>query len=104
VRATASELRNFGVNNVSVEDLALVLTDLIAVDSTLDNMQVETPEWVHDKIIEIKKEIDIRNDAELRRKLKEAEARADALKTPAEKRAEAKKEIVALRKRLGMDK
>ena len=96
MRARFGELMAVGIDNVPVEDLMLVLSDLKSIDKEFQEINVQTPEAVIDKIVEMKNEIKSRNRAELLRRLKEAKARESALETQSEKRKKAKEEITRI--------
>ena len=100
MRARFGELMAVGIDNVPVEDLMLVLSDLKSIDKEFQEINVQTPEAVIDKIVEMKNEIKNRNRAELLRRLKEAKARESALETQGEKRKKARDEITKIEKAL----
>lgn len=89
------------VDNIgTVEELFLAQSQLKTVDGGYQEMQLETPEWVVDKLSEVTHEITMRVKGELQRRLRAAKARRAALRTPDEKRGQLDSEIAALESQL----
>lgn len=84
----------------SVEELILAQNQLRVIDQGYQDLKLDTPEWILDKMSETGREIDNRVRGELMRRLKAAEARRSALRTQTEKRKDADAEIADLKKRL----
>lgn len=96
----ARDLRNFLVDNYDVEDLLMVSNDLKAIDQGYQDLGLETPEWVTDKLGEVAREVTIRIRSDLQRQLRAAKARREALATRDEKREKLDAQIAALEKQV----
>lgn len=85
----------------TVEQVEEVIT-LLALAKTIRNefsthtQVIETPEWLDDKIRSLERELTLRTADVLEKRLREAKARRDSLKTAEEKRKELDAEIAAL--------
>lgn len=84
----------------TVEELMLVEANLESIDMGYQDRSLETPEWVIDRMALIRKEIDIRLETELRKRLRLAKIRRDGLKTRSEKRKDLDAEIKDLEEKL----
>ncbi len=94
-------MENTTMDSIStVEELFLIQAQLKTIDSGYQEMKLETPEWVTDKLSETAHEIMTRVKGELLRRLKAAKARRSALQTPDEKRKNLDAEIEALEAQL----
>lgn len=96
----AKQLANILADEVSIEDLILAKDGLSVLDAGFQELQIETPEWITDKLTLVSSEIINRNRAELQRRLKAAKARRAGLATVDEKRAALDAEIAALEQSL----
>jgi hypothetical protein len=85
----------------SVDELILARRDLKALLDGYQEMGMDTPEWVEDKMLAVQAEIDVRIRADLQKRLKTAKARRAALATADEKRARLDTDIAELEKKLG---
>jgi hypothetical protein len=97
----AQQLLSLLVDDISIEDLILAKGDLKVLDAGFQELGIDTPEWVTDKLSLVSAEVVSRNKAELMRRLKAARARRMALATPDEKRSKLEQEIAALEQKLG---
>ncbi len=84
----------------TVEALMLARYQLQVIDKGYQELGLETPEWVSDKMLDVEREITFRVKSELQRRLKTSKARRSALATADEKRATLDTEIAELEKRL----
>lgn len=84
----------------SVEELFIAKSQLKTIDDGYQEMKLDTPEWITDKLSTITREITLRVRSELQRKLRQAKARRSALKTADEKRKDLEDEIAALEVKL----
>jgi hypothetical protein len=84
----------------SVEELLLAQNQLKIIDQGYQELKLNTPEWVLDKLSETGREIDMRVRGELARRLKNAKARRSALRTADEKRKDLDAEILELENKL----
>lgn len=96
----SNQLRQFLVDGVSIEDLVLAKADLKTLDAGYQELGIDTPEWITDKLAVVSSEIINRNRAELMRRLKAAKARRVGLASVEEKRKGLDDEIEALEKQL----
>ncbi len=94
-------VENTAVENVqTVEELMLAQQQLKTIDAGYQELGIETPEWVVDKMTEVGHEITMRGKGELARKLRAAKARRSALRTADEKRKDLDGEIEELEQKL----
>jgi len=84
----------------SVEELILAREQLRTIDNGFQDLKLNTPEWVLNKLSEIDTEINVRVKGALQQRLRMAEARRSALRTRDEKRAELDAEIKDIKERL----
>ena len=91
-----TDLQNVG----KVEELILAKAQLKTIDEGYQELQLPTPDWVTDKLMETSQEISMRVKAELQRKLREMKARRSALRTADEKRKDLDTGIEELEKLL----
>lgn|SRR5574343_412782 len=96
----AKQLQNILTDNLTVEDLILAKSDLSIIDSGFQTMNMESPEWVTNKLSDVSGEITNRVRADLQKQLRAAKARREALATPDEKRKALEARIEALEKQL----
>lgn len=80
----------------TIEELILLQAQLRTIDNGFQEFQLDTPEWVTDKIMEVSHEINTRIKGELMRRLRQAKARRSALRTADEKRGDLDREISEL--------
>jgi len=85
----------------SVEELLLAKNQLKVIDDGYQDLKLPTPEWVTDRLSDTDREITIRVQAELKRRLRTAKARRSALRTADEKRKDLEAEIADLEKMVG---
>lgn len=96
----AKQLQNLMADEIAIEDLILAKAALGVLDAGYQELGIETPEWVTDKLILVSNEVVNRNRAELQRRLKAAQARRASLATVDEKRKALDDEIAALKQKL----
>ncbi len=84
----------------TVEALMLARYQLQVIDKGYQELGLETPEWVSDKMLDVEREITFRVKSELQRRLKTSKARRSALATADEKRSSLDADIAELEKRL----
>lgn len=84
----------------SVEELFLAQAQLRTIDSGYQDLSLDTPEWIIDKLGEIDREINLRVKSDLAHRLKIAKARRASLRTADEKRKDLDAEIAALESKL----
>ena len=94
-------LKAIVIDTTDIENLMIVKNYLAVIDTEYQNLTLDTPEWVTDKLGEVAREINNRVTAELTLKLKQAKSRRSALKTADEKRKDLDVEIAALEGKLG---
>ena len=82
----AKELKSFLTDQIELDDLVLAKDALITLDRGYQELGVDTPEWITDKLAAVSNEIVSRNRAELQRQLRAAKARRAALSTREEHR------------------
>ena len=93
-------LQAIEIDTTGIEDLMIIKNQLSVIDTEYQNLTLDTPEWVTDKLGEVSREINNRVTAELQMKLKQAKSRRAALKTADEKRKDLDAEITALESKL----
>ncbi len=87
----------------SVEDLFLIKRDLKTMDEGFQELGLETPEWISEKLLNITAEITSRVRAELQRQLRTDKARYAAMAPKEEVRSLLKAKITDLEKKLGSE-
>jgi precorrin-4 methylase len=94
-------LENTDVSNInSVEELILARSQLQVIDAGFQDLKLDTPEWVVDRLSEIDQEINIRTRNELLKRLRAAKARRSALLSKDERRQNLEAEIADLEGKL----
>ena len=93
-------LKAIVIDTTDVENLMIVKNYLMVIDKEYQNLSLDTPEWVTDKLGEVSREIDSRVKAELTLMLKQAKSRRAALKTADEKRNDLDAQIKTLEGKL----
>jgi hypothetical protein len=94
-------LKAIEIETTDIENLMIIKRQLMVIDEEYVSMSLTTPDWVLDKLGEVGREIKVRVEAELTRKLRNAESRRDALKSMSEKREDIDKSIASLKAQLG---
>lgn len=84
------------VENVKLEELMIAKAQLQVIDAGYQELKIDTPDWVSEKLEEVSHEINARVRAELLRRLKAAKARRSSLLTADEKRRMLDDEIAEL--------
>ena len=84
----------------SVEELILAQNQLKIIDAGFQELKLEPPDWVLEKLSETGHEINMRVKGELMKRLKSAKARRSALRTADEKRKDLDAEIAELESKL----
>ena len=80
----------------TVEELLLGRAQLKTIDDGYQDLKLDSPEWVVEKLSAVDAEINLRVKGELMRRLKMARARRSALRTADEKRKALDDEIKEL--------
>lgn len=91
-------IKNYNTGAGSTEDLVALHAFGSMVKEHFEAMDIAQPDWLDSKLKQVKREIAQRNSDEIERKLRDARARLDNLKTPTERKAELQKEIARLQK------
>ena len=91
----------FDKDSATLEDLLLREGDLMTLIQRYEAHSIEIHEKISDQLNEVGAEITLRNQANLRRQLKELKSRRAALSTEAEKRANTDAAIAKLEAQLG---
>ena len=89
------------IENATVPELLLSKQDLVMIDQGYQDLGIDTPTEILDKIGDITGEINKKVKDELRRKLKDAEVRYAAIAPLSEKRKALSNTIADLKKKLG---
>jgi hypothetical protein len=89
------------IENATVPELLLSKADLVTIDNGYQDLGIPTPEEIVDKIGEIASEINRKVRDDLKRQLKDAQIRYEAIAPVSEKRQAYKDKIADLKKRLG---
>jgi hypothetical protein len=91
-----NRLKKFDATSWDMEELVGVATDLNALSSMYSSLQIEPPEWIGDKISEVKIAVNALARAERQNKRKKLVLEKARLMTPDEKRKKIEEEIAAL--------
>jgi hypothetical protein len=90
------DLKVTAVDTLDIESLLLAKNQLKIIDDGYQELKVETPEWILDRLSEISTEVSLRVRAERMKRLRTAKARRSALRTADEKRTALDAEIKEL--------
>jgi hypothetical protein len=96
-----TELRNFVVDRMSIEELALVRSDLKRLGAEFTESAVATPEWIGEQIKAVTLEIGRRTEDDLQKRLKEIRSQRSGLETNTEKRDRLAREEAEVLAKLG---
>ena len=92
---------SFDVKEVNtVAELFLSRSQLRTIMSGYEELKLDTPEWVIDRVETIEREINLRVNSDLQLRLRQAKARRASLLTNEEKRASLDSEISMLEGRI----
>jgi len=100
VMTSLSELKNYNVDAVTLEDLIHLDATAQATMASFTRNQVDVPEWLTNTAKRLMVDIRQRNRDVIEKKLSEARSRQAQLKTTEEKRKEATEEVEKLTKLL----
>lgn len=84
-----------------VEEMIVLLVFAESMKLKYQELDIEVPDWLSDKISAITKEIEARNHDALLGKIRSAESRLEAMKPAEQKRVELAKEIKRLKTLVG---
>lgn len=91
-------LRNFNINAIEIDEAIAMLAFAKTIRAEYDNLQVDVPIWLDERVREIKHEIRARHQDIIDKRLREVNAKLDSLKTPEEKRTDLRAEKDRLEK------
>lgn len=103
VTAIVQALKGFNADRASMDELMVYASQAEALRTQYQNRAVDVPSWLADLCSTVVVEISRRDRDVKVARLREQESLLAALKTPAEKRADAQAEIERLRKQLGLE-
>jgi len=89
-------LKNFKVKNNTIEDLVAARGDLKTLAANFNDLSLEVPEWLSEKIAEVDLEVKSMSKAEKMATLKKLKAQSSALMSRDEKRKSIDDQIAAL--------
>jgi hypothetical protein len=90
------QLKSFKVKNNTIEDLIAVRGDLKNLAANFNDMSLEVPEWLSEKITEVEMEVKSLSKAEKLATLRKLKAQSSALMSRDEKRKAIDDQIAAL--------
>jgi hypothetical protein len=93
-----SELKNFDANRASIDEMVALRAFARGLVTEYAEQKVDLPEWIETQATSLDRQILAKNHDRLAARRKELQARADNLKTTAERRAEIRKELAQLDK------
>ena len=93
-------VENTNIEALQVEELILAKSQLATIDAGYQELNLETPEWVSSRLLEVDHEINMRVKGELMRRLRAAKARRSSLLSRDDKKAAVEAEIAALEAKL----
>lgn len=96
-----NDLKAANFDRLDLDEAVSLLAFASSLDATYKAHQLETPDWLKDKLPSLRKEVDRRRRDSLEAALKSALARRDALRTSEEKRKDTDAEIARLQASLG---
>lgn len=89
-------LKNMSIRAIDLETAIGAMVELKTLASGYSDLQLETPTWIGDKIVEIDSEIKVQVRAERQAKLLKLKAQEAALMSRDERRAAIKDQIAEL--------
>lgn len=89
-------LKGLDLQTPCLEELVYLSAQARTLRSEYDTLNVEVPEWLDNRLREIKRRIHTMTQDAVEKRKREIKSRLDALKTPTEKRTELEKELAAL--------
>ena len=93
-------IKGIEIEETNLESLMILKNQLKIVDDGYQELNIDTPEWVLDKLLAATSEINTRTRAELQRQLRAEEARVAALTPRDERLKDAKAKVEALKAKL----
>ena len=93
-------IKGIDIEETNLESLMILKNQLKIVDDGYQELNIDTPEWVLDKLLAATSEINTRTRAELQRQLRAEEARVAALTPRDERLKDAKARVEALKAKL----
>lgn len=94
-----NQLKSLDTERINLEELVALSAFAKGLRAEFDHVNAEVPEWLDQRARELAREIRSRLADSVDKKLREAKARLEALKPADQKRAELKREILALEKK-----
>ncbi len=91
-------LKNFDAKRAGLEELVAAHQEGSAVLKEFVELGVETPDWLEITVKSIRREIRAKNADRIAARIRDAEARLEALKTPSEKKSQLLEELKKLKK------
>ena len=95
-----SELKNFDANRMSIDEMVTLRAFGRTLEGEYEAQNVETPDWIEVQLKQLDRQIAAKNADRLEARRREITARLENLKTPNEKKAELRRELAALDKKL----
>jgi hypothetical protein len=96
-----NRLRRIDVRGLEdLEDLVAFYTDASTLCNSYQELGIDTPKWLDNKLSDVQAEIKARRRAAVQARLEKAKAERLTLRTPDEKRKAVDDEIAALEKEL----
>lgn len=94
------ELRTLNLSHVETDEAIALWTFGRQLQNSYVDLKIDVPDWIDNKVTELRRELDRRRVDAIHHKLARAHARAEALKTDSERRKDVKKEIETLEEQL----
>lgn len=92
-----NQLKTFNENALDLDQLVQLLAFATILHATYDDVAVDVPEWLDGQIRKLKRQIRTREADTIEKRIREKEARLEALKPVDKKRSELAAEIRALK-------
>jgi hypothetical protein len=97
------ELRGLDVERTNLDEMVALSTFGRAMEDEYKRLTIPVPEWLEDRLSALDREIRLRRTDALQAKLKELEARKEALKTADQKRQDVDAEMAKVKAALGIN-
>lgn len=92
-----AQLKGVNLPRTDVEEMVVLLVFAEGMKLKYQELEIDVPEWLSDKISAITKEVEARNHDSILAKIRSAESRLEAMKPAEQKRVELSKEIKRLK-------
>lgn len=90
------QLKNLNIPSIDLDEAVALSAFGRMLKAEYETLGAETPEWLDNRLRELRREVKVRQQDSIEKRLREARARMETLKTPTERRDDLAKEIERL--------